>query len=103
MLTKSPVIATVATSANEPGEYDITVGGAEAQNYEISYVSGKLTILPHLRGDVNGDEVVNGTDIQAIINLIVAGEYDEKGDINKDNIVNGTDIQEVINIIVNGE
>jgi hypothetical protein len=56
---------------------------------------------PALRGDVNGDGVVNGTDIQAIINLIVAGEYDEKADVNKDNIVNGTDIQEIINIIVN--
>ena len=33
---------------------------------------------PTLRGDVNGDGVVNGTDIQAIINLIVEGEYDEK-------------------------
>ena len=66
---------------------------------------GNIVALPEptLRGDVNGDGVVNGTDIQAIINLIVAGEYDEKADINKDNIINGTDIQEVINIIVNAE
>ena len=53
-----------------------------------------------LRGDVNGDGVVNGTDIQAVINFIVAGEYDEKADVNADDVVNGTDIQEVINIIV---
>ena len=58
--------------------------------------------IPALRGDVNGDYVVNGTDIQAIINLIVASEYDEKADVNEDNKINGTDIQEVINIIVNG-
>ena len=58
---------------------------------------------PTLRGDVNGDDIVNGTDIQAIINFIVTGEYDEKADVNKDNIVNGTDIQEVINIIVKTE
>ena len=66
---------------------------------------GSIVALPEpsLRGDVNGDGVVNGTDIQAIINLIVAGEYDEKGDVNEDNVVNGTDIQEVINIIVNEE
>jgi Leucine-rich repeat (LRR) protein len=56
-----------------------------------------------LRGDVNGDGVVNGTDIQAIINSIVEGEYDEKADVNSDDQVNGTDIQEVINIIVNEE
>ena len=57
---------------------------------------------PTQRGDVNGDGIVNGTDIQAIINLIVAGEYDANADINGDGVVNGTDIQEVINIIVGG-
>jgi hypothetical protein len=53
-----------------------------------------------LKSDVNGDSIVNGTDIQAVINFIVAGEFDEKGDVNKDGKVNGTDIQEIINIIV---
>ena len=56
-----------------------------------------------LQGDVNGDGVVNGTDIQAIINTIVEGKYDAKADVNGDKVVNGTDIQEVINIIVSGE
>ena len=55
----------------------------------------------YIRGDVNGDENVNGTDIQAVINFIVAGQYDEFADVNKDNKVNGTDIQEIINIIIN--
>ena len=45
MLTKQPVLSTTATSASEPGEYEITVSGAEAQNYEMSYVNGKLTIV----------------------------------------------------------
>ena len=58
---------------------------------------------PALHGDVNEDGVVNGTDIQAVINFIVESQYDEKADVNKDDIVNGTDIQEVINIIVNAE
>jgi hypothetical protein len=53
-----------------------------------------------LRGDVNDDGIVNGTDIQEVINLIIAGSYYEKADVNNDNIVNGTDIQEIINIIV---
>ena len=52
------------------------------------------------RGDVNGDGLVNGTDIQTIINLIVDGGYDKNADVNEDGTVNGTDIQEVINIIV---
>ena len=44
VLTKQPAITTTATSSSEPGEYDITISGAEAQNYDISYVAGKLTI-----------------------------------------------------------
>ena len=70
----------------------------------VSHTCGdtQFTIDPVIRGDVNGDGVVNGTDIQAIINFIVAGQYDVKGDVNEDGNVNGTDIQEVINIIVNG-
>ena len=64
-------------------------------------IKGIYLVPPYMRGDVNGDDVVNGTDIQAVINLIVAGEYDKKADINEDGIVNGTDIQEIINIIVN--
>ena len=66
---------------------------------------GSIVALPEpaLRGDVNGDGIVNGTDIQAVINVIVDGEYDEKADVNEDGQVNGTDIQEVINIIVSAE
>ena len=45
MLTKQPTFTCTATSASAPGEYDITVSGAEAQNYEISYVAGKLTVI----------------------------------------------------------
>ena len=62
--------------------------------------NGEMPEPEGLRGDVNGDGVVNGTDIQAVINVIVASGYDEKADVNKDDQVNGTDIQEIINIIV---
>ena len=44
VLTKQPVFATDAPDSNEPGEYEVTVSGAEAQNYAITYVSGKLII-----------------------------------------------------------
>ena len=66
---------------------------------------GTVVAIPDggMRGDVNGDGIVNGTDIQAIINAIVEGEYDKKADVNEDEQVNGTDIQEVINIIVNAD
>ena len=42
--TTKPTITTTATSASEPGTYEIVVSGAEATNYDISYVKGTLTI-----------------------------------------------------------
>lgn len=44
VLTKKPTVTTKATKESLPGTYDVTVSGAEAQNYEISYVDGTLTV-----------------------------------------------------------
>ena len=44
VLTTQPTITTTATSASEPGTYDIIVSGAAAQNYSFTYVKGTLTI-----------------------------------------------------------
>jgi hypothetical protein len=46
VLTKQPVVSCTATVASEPGEYPVTVSGAEAQNYEINHTDGKLTVIP---------------------------------------------------------
>ena len=45
VLTKLPVIECDANEQSPAGEYEIRVSGAEAQNYEFTYVSGKLTII----------------------------------------------------------
>ncbi len=44
VLTAQPSVATIATSNSAPGTYDIVISSAEAQNYEITYINGKLTI-----------------------------------------------------------
>ena len=44
VLTTKPTLTTTATSASAPGEYEVTVSGAEATNYEITYKAGKLVI-----------------------------------------------------------
>ena len=44
VLTKQPVVSCEASELSEPGEYPIIVSGAEAQNYDISYTTGKLII-----------------------------------------------------------
>ena len=104
VMKKSPVIATVATSASKPGEYDITVSGAEAQNYEISYGNGKLTILPYLRGDANGDGKVDMDDATFVTNIILGTEVaTEAADVNNDGTVNMPDAMFIVNKILNGK
>ena len=44
VLTKQPVLSCEANEDSTPGEYTITVSGAEAENYEIQYIAGKLTV-----------------------------------------------------------
>ena len=44
VLTTKPTITCAATSASAPNTYEIVVSGAEAENYDISYVAGTLTI-----------------------------------------------------------
>ena len=44
VLTTQPVVTCAATAASAPGEYAVTVSGATAQNYEISYTAGKLIV-----------------------------------------------------------
>ena len=45
VLTQKPTFTCSATSASAPGTYDITVSNAVAQNYDISYGKGTLTIV----------------------------------------------------------
>jgi len=44
VLSKQPTVYCEATEGSAPGEYPVTVSGAEAQNYEISYINGKLVV-----------------------------------------------------------
>lgn len=44
VLTIKPTVTTMATASSSPGNYDINVSGAEAQNYSISYHKGVLTV-----------------------------------------------------------
>ena len=45
VLTKQPVFSCVANEASAPAEYAVTISGAEAENYEISYEQGHLTVV----------------------------------------------------------
>ena len=44
VLAKKPVATTTAKKDSPVGDYEIAVDGGEAQNYELSYEKGKLTV-----------------------------------------------------------
>ena len=92
---------TLTGTPSEEGTYEFLIR-ATGSNDGVNIIDTIKVVVTSggTFGDVNGDGVVNGTDIQAVINFIVIGEYDEKADVNKDEVVNGTDIQEIINIII---
>lgn len=70
----------------------------------IDAISLDLFAPPSIKGDVNGDGVVNSSDVVAIYNYInegVASGYTlEQTDVNKDGQVNSADAVEVYNVIV---
>ena len=45
-LTTQPTLSTTATASSPVGSYPITVSGAVDPNYNITYVSGTLTVTP---------------------------------------------------------
>ena len=45
VLTKQPVFSCEANEASAPAEYAVTISGADAENYEISYEQGRLTVV----------------------------------------------------------
>lgn len=46
VLLTPALLATTAVTASAPGTYPITVSGATSSNYEISFVSGTMTVQP---------------------------------------------------------
>ena len=44
ILTKQPVFSTDATESSSPADYVVNISGAEADNYDITYLPGILTI-----------------------------------------------------------
>ena len=55
VLTKQPVFITDVIASTSPGLYAVRVSGAEAQNYEISYVNGTITVTKatHVKITIN--------------------------------------------------
>lgn len=56
-----------------------------------------------VKGDVNGDGVVNISDVNAVITVMCGGPENPKADVNGDGVVNVSDVNAVIAIMCGGE
>ena len=99
--SSNPAVATVdengLVTAVAPGTATITATTTDGTDLTASC---KVTVEdPAIPGDVNGDGNVNGADIVAVINYVLADDI--AGDVNGDGNVNGADIVAVINYVLN--
>ena len=99
--SSDPTVATVdengLVTAVAPGTATITATTTDGTDLTAS---SKVTVEdPAIPGDVNGDGNVNGADIVAVINYVLADDI--AGDMNGDGNVNGADIVAVINYVLN--
>lgn len=53
-----------------------------------------------LKGDVNGDDVVDIADVNAVINIILSRGYQPAADVNGDGEIDIADVNAIINIIL---
>ena len=72
--------------------------GARANIDDITLY--KLIYEETLKGDVNGDGVVNISDINVVIGMVLKGENSDNADVNGDHTVNVGDINAIISVIL---
>ena len=105
VMTQQPTVTTTANSSSPAGTYPITVSGANAANYYITYVDGTLTIVAGCTpGDVNGDDEINGFDIVYLVDIIMGNPsftFDfAAADLDGDGEINGFDLVELVDLIL---
>ena len=104
VLTEKPTVTTTAQKASPVGDYVVKVSGAKAQNYDISYQNGVLTVTINT-GDANGDGDVTEVDANVIAKHIMGqtptGFDKDAADVNGDKKINAADIVALITLIKN--
>jgi len=92
-----------ALALNDSGNVYVTGG-----SYGVTpdYATIKYVQYPFLRGDANGDGVINSADVVYLINYLFKGgpapEPLEAGDVNCDGIINSADVVYLINYLFKG-
>lgn len=78
---------------------DYTVKAYYYEHNQKEYIE-LTTDKPTIQGDVNGDDEINGTDMVALVNVIMENAVYDNADVNEDGAVNGTDMVALVNIIM---
>ena len=87
------------TDVNQTRVFEVT---SQSNKFSVADVTDTyLPLLQGIKGDVNGDGLVNISDLNNIIDMILGGRNSSEGDINGDGLVNISDINAVISIILN--
>jgi hypothetical protein len=80
---------------------DLATGLSWNVNYSANAIT--LKVLGTLvLGDVNGDGVVNGLDVDPFVEVLLSGPYDAAADMNQDEVVNGLDVDPFVVAVVGG-
>ena len=94
----------VEYGVDSEGFEEVTLLTFKAYNGMAVYKIGRNVsggdVPPPTPGDVNGDGEVNIADINAVIDMILAGSQEKNGDVNGDGEVNIADVNAVIDIIL---
>ena len=102
VLKEMPTVTTTAQKDSPVGDYEVNVSGAEAQNYDISYQNGVLTVTINT-GDANVDGDVTEADVKAVVKHIMGqtptGFDKEAADVNGDKKIDAADIVGIVKII----
>ena len=92
------VVFSTGTGSPQTADFTFFNGGY----YNRDNIQGKIT--KPVKGDVNGDKVVDITDVNCCINVILGSEpaskYNGRADVNGDNTIDIADINAIINIIL---
>lgn len=96
----------VSTTQNNSYCLNRVPDGTHKVGVQAIYTSGASEVATHafttpLSGDVNGDGIVNVSDVNELINMILSTSHKELSivDVNGDGIVNVSDVTALINLI----
>ena len=102
MVRKKIVLVDTSLQRRFIGEYS----GSIITDSQLNELYAQIQILidemvDTIPGDINGDGTLNVVDVISVVNLILAGEYNESADINNDSNLNVTDVIFLVNLILN--